>query len=226
LLARTTATTLGRVFIQGLALFGPAQSFAWPQAWVALAITLIGTGTSAALLWQTSKALLRERMSGLIHEGQPRLDKLLVIALMLTFVASLAVSSFDVWRWQVAAPLPSGAGVAGLAIMVLGTVLWIATLRANAFGSVAVKLQSERQQCVIDSGPYARVRHPMYTGILMVLIGQPVWLGSGLGFLVSLFGIVVLAVRCVHEERFLEAQLDGYAAYCARVRWRLCPGIW
>jgi protein-S-isoprenylcysteine O-methyltransferase Ste14 len=79
---------------------------------------------------------------------------------------------------------------------------------------------------VVDRDVYGIVRHPMYSGILLVLLGQPIWLGSGLGVLVALIGLIILGVRVINEEKLLVAELDGYDSYRQRVRYRIVPGIW
>jgi protein-S-isoprenylcysteine O-methyltransferase Ste14 len=105
---------------------------------------------------------------------------------------------------------------------------WIVTraLAANAFAVPVVKSQADRHQYVVERGPYARVRHPMYAGIALLLVGMPLWLGSMAGALVALAPIAVLMVRIGIEEAFLRRELDGYAAYAERVRSRLIPGVW
>lgn len=228
---RTFVTIAVRSGLQVAALFIPAASWNWPAAWTLVAITIVGSLISAAFLWVENKALLRERMSSPVHAGQPLIDKVLLVAFMAIFIGVLVISSVDVWHWQtheiaLTPPMPVFVCYAGLGLVLAGPVVWIATLRANAFASQVVKLQSERDHHVIYTGPYGVVRHPMYTGILMTLVGQPLWLGSWAGFAVALIGVVVMGTRAVLEERFLSGSLPGYGAYCAKVRYRLLPGIW
>lgn len=228
---RTFITIAVRSGLQVAALFVPAASWNWPAAWVLVAITIVGSLISAAFLWGENKDLLRERMSSPVHAGQPLIDKVLLVAFMAIFICVLVVSSLDVWHWRGSPAAASGLALdamslAGLALVLAGPFVWIATLRANAFASQVVKLQAERDHHVIDTGPYGLVRHPMYTGILMTLVGQPLWLGSWTGFAVALCGVAVMAARAVIEERFLSQSLDGYEAYCAKVRYRIVPGIW
>ena len=98
------------------------------------------------------------------------------------------------------------------------------TFQVNAFAAPVVKIQSDQQ--VIDSGPYAVVRHPMYSGALLLFIGLPLLLGSWWGLVLSLVLIVALAWRAVNEERALRDELPGYADYMRRVRYRLVPQVW
>jgi protein-S-isoprenylcysteine O-methyltransferase Ste14 len=87
-----------------------------------------------------------------------------------------------------------------------------------------VKIQ--QGQRAIDTGPYAIVRHPMYTSALFLFIGVPLLLGSWLGLAVSALFILAIAWRAVHEERVLHAELSGYESYAARVRYRFIPFVW
>ncbi len=226
LLVRVVVVVVARASIQAAALFVPAGTWNWPAAWVLIAITIFGTLLSATLLWFGDKRLLGERMSGPVHQGQPLIDKILLGALLATFVGVQVLSSIDVWHLKVAPSVHEGVSWLGLMMVLAGSALWIATLLTNKFGSVAVKHQAADAHEVIDSGPYAIVRHPMYLAILLVLIGQPLWLGSFAGFMLGLAGVVILGVRAVLEERFLCVNLRGYDDYSARVRYRLIPLVW
>jgi protein-S-isoprenylcysteine O-methyltransferase Ste14 len=114
----------------------------------------------------------------------------------------------------------------GLALYIGGW--WILTLamKVNPFAVPVVRLQEERHQRVIDSGIYAVVRHPMYTGFAPFAVGPALWLGSYPAALLAIVPIVVLAVRSVFEEQFLKRELRGYEAYTEKVRYRLIPFIW
>jgi len=110
--------------------------------------------------------------------------------------------------------------------VILGFLATMRVFRENSFAAPVVRLQTERGQHVIDSGPYSLVRHPMYASALLYLAGIPLLLGSWFGlFAVPLF-IAGLAPRAVAEERLLRRELPGYADYMTRVRFRLIPGIW
>jgi len=98
--------------------------------------------------------------------------------------------------------------------------------RANSFAAPVVKIQSERGHKVSDMGPYAYVRHPMYAAALLFLIGMPLLLGSWWGLACVPLLIAGFGYRAVLEERMLAAQLEGYAEYAARVRYRFVPYIW
>lgn len=105
---------------------------------------------------------------------------------------------------------------------------WIMTLamKVNPFAVPVVRLQEERHQRVIETGVYAVVRHPMYTGFFPMVVGPALWLESYIAALLAIVPIAVLAVRSAFEERFLKRELRGYEAYTKKVRYRLIPFVW
>ncbi len=224
--ARLALGALFQPALLALLLCSPPGRFAWWQAWVLLAIFLVGTVASVVLLLRTNPALLAERFKPPVQRGQPRADKVAVLAFIAAFLGAIRFIPFDVFAlrlWALPGPVVR---LVGLIVLLAGWGLVTAALVANAFAVPVVKAQDDRQQYVVDRGPYARVRHPMYAGIALVLLGMPLWLGSYAGALVALLPIVVLVVRIGIEEGFLRRALPGYAAYAERVRFRLVPGVW
>jgi protein-S-isoprenylcysteine O-methyltransferase Ste14 len=100
------------------------------------------------------------------------------------------------------------------------------TFRENSYLSLSVRIQEDRGQTVVSTGPYRYVRHPMYTGMLLFFLGSALLLGSWIGVLLGLLFESTLAERAVREERELQKGLKGYDAYMAQVRWRLIPHVW
>ena len=115
---------------------------------------------------------------------------------------------------------------AGFVLICLGSYLVWLTLKANSYAAPVIKIQKERGHTVVTDGPYAYVRHPMYAGALLFVIGAPLLLGSWWGLAAAPFLLIVIGTRAVLEERTLEAELDGYADYAKRVRYRLVPQLW
>jgi protein-S-isoprenylcysteine O-methyltransferase Ste14 len=115
----------------------------------------------------------------------------------------------------------------GLFTIVAGYALVFWAMMANRFFSSVVRIQSDRGQYVVTSGPYALVRHPGYSAGILILAASGVALGSWLAaaFLIAIT-VPFLFYRVIHEDRVLQTRLDGYADYARRVRWRLVPGIW
>jgi len=103
-------------------------------------------------------------------------------------------------------------------------IAWV--FRTNSFAAPVIKIQAERKQTVIDTGPYAVVRHPMYAFALPQFIGGSLMLGSWWGLAVVPVAVVGIGWRALGEEKMLRSELDGYDDYARRVRWRFAPGIW
>src|SRR5262249_1768899 len=139
------------------------------------------------------------------------------------FYAWLAFMSHDAARTGFHA-MPVSLQILGFLVIVInGAGTWW-TFRENAFAAPVVKIQENQR--VIDTGPYAFVRHPMYASALFLFLGVPLLLGSWMGLAFSLLFIAGLAWRTVREEHTLRTELPGYEAYAARVRYRFVPGVW
>lgn len=209
-----------------LVLFYPPGDVGWWHAWVLVAVFFVATVASMALLARTSPELLAARFAPPIQRGQPRADRVAVLAFVAAFTGAMRFVPYDVFVLRLLPPPGIVIEALGLGLVVAGWAIVAAALWANAFAIPVVKSQAERRQHVVDHGPYAVVRHPMYAGIALVQLGMPLWLGSTAGALVALVPIAILAVRIGIEERFLRCELAGYDRYAARVRARLVPGVW
>ncbi|MBX3157066.1 MAG: isoprenylcysteine carboxylmethyltransferase family protein [Deltaproteobacteria bacterium] len=225
LLRRLLTTIAVELLVLFAMLFGPAGTLRWWRAWMLLALMVVGSIVTVAELYPRHKDVLEARLHAPIQRDQPRSDKVLVVALLASLFAAWLLIPIDVFRLHHALGAPPFAvSLAGLAMAIAGW--WIAyrTMIVNAFAAPAVR--RDRRQRVVDVGVYAVVRHPMYAGAALVVLGVPLWLGSWAAALASLLPIAVVAVRAVFEERFLARELDGYAAYLHRVPWRLVPHVW
>jgi len=114
----------------------------------------------------------------------------------------------------------------GMVLFLAGARMASLAMRENRFAAVVVKHQEDRHHEVIDTGVYSVVRHPMYAGIIPMLVGASLWLESYAATLLALVPAGLLAVRILVEERFLKRKLPGYDAYMRRVRYRLIPFLW
>ena len=214
------------VVLYGGALFLPAGTWHWPRAWTLLGLTTLSTAVSTAYLNASSPEIVEERWKPPIQKGQPLADKIIVTVFIFLYLGTLVFTALDVFRWHLL-PRP------GVIVSSIGLVLYVASwvlitrvLRENAFASAAVRYQEERHQRVIDTGPYALVRHPMYAGAVPLILGLPLWLESYAATLLGILVCVVMSVRIRLEESFLRRNLPGYEDYVRRVRWRLIPGVW
>ena len=143
--------------------------------------------------------------------------------IVLPLLASLIVSGLDVrFGWS---SVPLAAQIAGLALVALGFALMGWVLLANPFASSAVRIQDDRGQRVVSTGPYAFVRHPMYFAALLVCLGSGPAVGSWWGGLVFLSLIPIFVRRTLLEDRMLTAELEGYREYATHVRWRVVPHV-
>lgn len=226
LIARAVLGALLQPALFTLLLFAPAPSFAWWRAWVAVAVVAVATALSVAALVRADPALLEERLAPPIQRAQPPGDRVVVLIVLAAFAGTLLVVPLDVFRWRLLPPPPALVAAAGLGLFVAGWWLIWRALAANTFAAPVVRHQAERGQRVVDRGPYAVVRHPMYAGAALLLVGLSLWLESTAGVVAALVPILALVARAVLEERFLARALPGYAAYAARVRARLVPGVW
>ncbi|HLJ51864.1 MAG TPA: isoprenylcysteine carboxylmethyltransferase family protein, partial [Rhizomicrobium sp.] len=128
-------------------------------------------------------------------------------------------------RWQTS-HVPAAVEVLGGLLILIGFAATVPVFRANSFAAPVVRVQEERGQRVIDSGPYALVRHPMYAAALLYLLGVPLLLGSWYGLIGTALIALGISWRAVKEENVLRHELAGYGEYMTRVRWRLVPYVW
>jgi protein-S-isoprenylcysteine O-methyltransferase Ste14 len=217
-------TVLYLIFI-GAILFGAAGTLAWPQAWSYLALSGIVSFSGGFWLARHDPALLAERLGSLIQRDQKGWDKLFMSLMLALWVAWLVLIALDAKRYHWS-HVPFAFQIAGFVLICLGSYVVGLAFRENSYAAPVVKIQRERGHRVVTSGPYAYVRHPMYAGALLFVVGAPLLLGSWWGLAATLGLVLLIAARAVLEERTLEAELDGYADYAARVRYRLVPRVW
>jgi protein-S-isoprenylcysteine O-methyltransferase Ste14 len=224
MIAKWLLQSLIWVAAMGALLFAPAGTLHWPAAWVFLATMAVIAIACGWWLAKTDPALLAERMRPPMRDDQPATDKKIVVAFGVASLLWFAVIGLDRRVQSSDMPLPLQA--LGLAMLLVSTcfVMWV--MHENSFASAAVRLQTERSHRVVDSGPYAWVRHPMYSGAIVFFVGAALLLGSWWGVAMSMLFVVLFAIRAGIEERTLTAGLPDYADYAARVRYRLLPGIW
>lgn len=203
-------------------LFGSAGRLDWPMAWAFVGAYVVVTAAAFALL---DRALILERSRP--TPGAERSDIILAsVASVWLLPLPLVVAGLDVGRFHWSPILPTAPKLAGLGVYVVGNALGVWTMTYNPFFSDFVRIQTERRHRVVSDGPYAYVRHPGYAFGLLALLGLPIALGSLWALVPALVGAGLIAFRAVREEGTLARGLPGYAAYAARVRWRLLPGVW
>jgi protein-S-isoprenylcysteine O-methyltransferase Ste14 len=210
------------VVLLGLVLFLPAGTLAYSGGWLFVSVMLIGGIWLSLWLYKRDPALLKKRLGGAVQQGQKPWDRVFLFVFILVFLTWLGLMAWD--ARQHAFVFPLWAQLLGLIGFIAGLSGGYFTFRENSFAAPVVSIQEGHR--VIDTGVYAYVRHPMYAGALLYLIGLPLLLQSWNGLWLSPFLIVGVAWRAVNEEKTLRAELAGYDAYAARVKYRFVPGVW
>ena len=208
----------------GALLFAAAGTLHWPGAWVFLATSVLLGPLCGWWLYRIDPALLAERLRPVLQKDQPAADKAFMVVFIAAMLGWLEVMGLD--RRHLASDMPLALQALGLVLYLASTLFTLWVFRENSFAAPVVKLQAERAQRVISTGPYAHVRHPMYSGMILFFASVPLTLGSWWGLAMAPVFLVLLAVRIRIEERTLREGLPGYADYAARVRHRLLPGVW
>jgi protein-S-isoprenylcysteine O-methyltransferase Ste14 len=205
-------------------LFGGAGTFAWRGGWLFLAAFFSFVAALTAWLFRHDPALLDERLTP-VRADQKLWDKLLMGGMLGLFVSWLTLMGLDArrFRWS---RVPLWLRVVGALLLLGSFAALFATFRENTYLSPTVRVQRDRGQRVVSSGPYAVVRHPMYAAVVVLLLGTALLLGSWWGLVAGAVVVVGIARRAVLEERVLADELPGYAEYIARVRYRFLPLLW
>ena len=216
-----------RIVFFALALLWPAGSFFWWEAWVIIAlVTVYGLGMTVYLLRYDPELLLERLKFVPVHQDQKAWDKVIMLMFFVAGISLYLVPGFDVVRFAWSEPLPLWLRVSAMVIHIPCFVLLIWVMRENTYLSQVVKIDEARDHHVITTGPYAVVRHPMYTVVIVLLFAMPVALGSRYALILSVLLTVLLIVRTYLEDRTLHDELDGYVEYATQTRYRLIPGIW
>lgn len=206
-----------------VAWFGLAGRLDWWQGWVLLGVFTVLVSAFAWRLASTDPGLLEERQRP--GGDVPAWDVWVLRVYSLMLIIQLALAALDsgrfgwstvAWGWQVLGwCMMLGAGAA---------VGWVA--RSNPFLSSSARLQDDRAQIVVQDGPYAWVRHPMYLAIAVTFIGMSLALASWWALVPAAVNVGLFVYRTVREDEMLKQGLQGYAEYAKRVKFRLLPGIW
>lgn len=214
-LLRLLAVLLGL----GALLFGTAGSLAYWQGWLYLGTICLTMGLGFALLYRRDKSLLEKRIG--TSEKDPA-QRLFVALSALLILAIYSLPGLD-YRFGWSAVPPALVGLGEL-LVVAGYALNLAVMLTNSYASRTVEIQEGQR--VIDTGPYALVRHPMYAAMIPIYVGSCLALGSYPALIAAALLIVALGFRALREEKTLVEGLPGYADYRRRVRYRFIPFVW
>ena len=224
MLRRIVIQTVVWFALQAVLLLGAAGDWTWPQGWTYLGEVLaLSTATTIGLM-RDDPQLLEARMSSPLKRNQRPVDRAIMMVFFAAYVGWFVLIGLDhrfTWTGTPLLVQILGAALIG-AVMVL---VW-ETFRANTFATTQVRVQAERAHTVIDSGPYRYIRHPMYAGMVLFVIGTALMLGSLWGLLATVALFVLLGLRIRGEEQVLKQDLAGYAEYMTKTPWRIVPGVW
>lgn len=210
--------------IFGGGLFALANEMNWPLGWLYFGLFAAGNGVHKASLLIWNPGLLGRRHR--IGSGTKAWDKVWLPSLLLILGALFYITLRDFSMPLTDLGPPELSQIIGLTIYVMGLGLFAWASLVNPFFEVSVRIQEEEGHRVVDSGPYAIVRHPGYVGYCAAFLATPLMLPSFWVSLLSLIVALILGIRTTLEDRTLQAELQGYATYASRVRFRLIPGIW
>ncbi|WP_445166399.1 methyltransferase family protein [Mycolicibacterium sp. Dal123E01] len=212
----------GQLVAIALLVFLPAGTLDYWQAWAFLTVFALTAWLPSIYLQITNPVVLERRMrSGPIAEGRA-VQKMVMLGLYGSLVTICVVGALDHrFGWS---SVPAALCVVGNILAGAGLVVTVLVAVQNTFASTTV--QVETGQTVVSTGLYGLVRHPMYTGNVLILVGLPLALGSFWALALVMPGVAVLAARIHDEEKLLGDELDGYREYTQKVRSRLIPYMW
>ncbi|MCX2714842.1 methyltransferase family protein [Mycolicibacterium sp. J2] len=222
LAVQTVVSGVFGVLFFGVLLFLPAGTLRYWQAWVFIAIFLVATlGPSLYLAVRNPATLARRMHGGPTAETRP-LQKVIITATFASVVVLTVVSALDHrFGWS---HVPTAVILVGDVLVVLGLVLAQVVILQNNYAGASIQVEDE--QPLVSTGLYGVVRHPMYSGALLMMFGMPLALDSYWGLLVTLLAVPILVLRILDEESLLRIDLPGYEAYMRTIRHRLVPYVW
>lgn len=207
------------VVLVGALVFLPAGTWSFFGGWLFMAVLFVPMFFAGIVMMFKNPELLKKRLNAKEKED----EQSLVIKLSgLMFLAGFIVAGLDFrFGWL---PLPKGVSIGAAVVFLVAYALYAEVLRENTYLSRTIEVQEGQK--VIDSGLYGIVRHPMYAVTLLLFLAMPLVLGSLISFVVFLAYPFIIAKRIKNEEAFLEKELDGYAEYKNKVKYRLIPFVW
>ena len=224
---KTWLLLIVRTVFFAVALLWPAGTWNWWEAWIIIGLwTVFGVVLTHYLL-RHDPALLAERMKFMpLDKDQKGWDKVLMLLFFIAAIGLYILPGFDVVRYEWSESLPIWMKILAMLVhfpcfLFLG---WV--MRENTYLSQVVKIDKDRGHKVVTTGPYALVRHPMYTVVIVLLFALPVALGSRYTLILAVFLTLLLIIRTYLEDRTLHQKLAGYSEYAKQTRYRLIPRVW
>lgn len=219
---RVTTTSIGGILSWILILLLPAGTLHYWQAWVFIAVFTVATIVPTVYLSRANPAALQRRMRAGPRAETRTAQKFIITASFLGLFVTMVFSALDHrFGWS---SVPAWVSLLGDVLVAAGLGIAMLVIVQNSYAGATVTV--EAGQSLVSGGLYKFVRHPMYVGNVIMMIGIPLALGSYWGLLFIVPGVVVLALRIFDEEKLLMHELPGYREYAERVRYRLVPSIW
>ena len=214
--------TVFSIVFFGLLLFWPAGTFDYWQAWVFIAVFEVGTMIPTIYLAvKVPDAFRRRTRTGPLAESR-MVQKFIIVGIILTTVAAGVLSALDHrFGWST---VPTAVVVVGNVLVLVGLAVAEVVVIQNNYAAATITV--EKEQPVVSTGLYSLVRHPMYVGALILVVGMPLALGSFWGLLTLIPGVLIFVARITDEEKALRQDLEGYDEYTEKVHYRLVPGVW
>jgi protein-S-isoprenylcysteine O-methyltransferase Ste14 len=220
--AKSLLSVLVLTIVVGLMIFAAAGTIDYWQAWVYLFLFTTASLLITLYLIKRDPELLQRRLHGGPTAEKRTTQRIIMYSTSLAFIGLMVVPSLDRrFGWSI---VPLYLVIGGEILVAIGFYCIFVVYRENTYTSATI--QVEANQTVIETGPYAVVRHPLYATALLYVLGTPLALGSYWGLVPALTLIPLLMWRLSDEEEMLVQELEGYSEYRRRVRYRLVPGFW
>ena len=204
----------------------PGGTWYWPRGLIFLGLYGVVLEAAVVTLAVAAPASLAARLTAPASKQQPAADRLATAFLVLATLGWFVFVPLDVFDLKLLPAPPLAVSLGGAAVSLAGFAIILAAIYQNSFAIPIVADQSDRSQVLVDTGLYARMRHPMYLGIFLFHAGLALWLGSFASLVTLLVILLALLARIVVEEETLRKTLPDYGAYAARVPYRLVPLVW
>jgi protein-S-isoprenylcysteine O-methyltransferase Ste14 len=214
------------LFLVPALLFIAAGTLSWPMAWVYVLLLLASSLVSRLIVLKRNPETLRERARFTSSEGTKPWDRVLVMIVGLFGPMVIMIVAGIDHRGSWSAVVPVSVQVIAALIVAGGYGLAVWAMVENPYFSSVARIQEDRAQQVVTTGPYRMVRHPSYAGALLASVALPFMLSTLWALIPALFMVVVLIVRTALEDRMLVEELAGYQEYTEKTRFRLIPGVW
>ncbi len=205
-------------------LFLAAGRFDWTRGWISVALSVTGL-TAMGLIVQRYNPELMAQRARWRRKDTKRFDKIFMAVYLPLVLAQPAVAGLDAvrFRWS---SIPFAFVYVGAVLFVASLVLLTWAMMVNPYAEASVRIQNDRGHTVVTSGPYRFVRHPMYAGIILMSLANPLIWGSVWALVMSAVMILLFLWRTAQEDQTLRRELPGYEEYSSHTCYRLLPGVW